>query len=88
MAAVVAGGARWRGLHALAVLIELDDGADRIDLGGTVWLAIAHPDGVAFRRSRIVGGAGLGAPGGGPELALDCLRRLLQGLPVVEWIDF
>jgi competence/damage-inducible protein CinA-like protein len=73
--------------HALAVLIELDAGADRIDLGGTVWLAIAHPEGVAFRRSRIVGGrewVRLGAA----ELALDCLRRFLQGLPVVERIDF
>ncbi len=78
--------------HALAVLIELDAGADRIDLGGTVWIAIAHPlrasdGGVAFRRSRIVGGrewVRLGAA----ELALDCLRRFLQGLPVVERIDF
>jgi nicotinamide-nucleotide amidase len=73
--------------HALAVLIELDTGADRIDLGGTVWIAIAHPEGVAFRRSRIVGGrewVRLGAA----ELALDCLRRFLQGLPVVERIDF
>lgn len=73
--------------HALAVLIELDAGADRIDLGGTVWLAIAHAGGVAFRRSRIVGGrewVRLGAV----ELALDCLRRFLQGLPVVERIDF
>jgi len=73
--------------HALAVLIELDAGADRIDLGGTVWIGIAHPDGVAFRRSRIVGGrewVRLGAV----ELGLDCLRRFLQGLPVVERIDF
>jgi nicotinamide-nucleotide amidase len=73
--------------HSLAVLIELDTGADQIDLGGTVWIAIAHPDGVAFRRSRIVGGRDwvrLGAA----ELALDCLRRFLQGLPVVERIDF
>jgi nicotinamide-nucleotide amidase len=85
--------------HALAVLIELDEGADRIDLGGTVWIAIAHPGvppveprnagggDVAFRRSRIVGGrewVRLGAA----ELALDCLRRFLQGLPVVERIDF
>jgi nicotinamide-nucleotide amidase len=83
--------------HALAVLIELDAGADRIDLGGTVWIAIAHPlraseggasdGGVAFRRSCIVGGrewVRLGAA----ELALDCLRRFLQGLPVAERIDF
>jgi nicotinamide-nucleotide amidase len=42
---------------------------------------------VAFRRSRIVGGrewVRLGAV----ELGLDCLRRFLQGLPVVERIDF
>lgn len=73
--------------HALAVLIELDTGADRIDLGGTVWIGIAHAGGVAFRRSRIVGGrewVRLGAV----ELGLDCLRRFLQGLPVVERIDF
>jgi nicotinamide-nucleotide amidase len=86
--------------HALAVLIELDEGVDRIDLGGTVWIAIAHPGvppvpgpgdagggDVAFRRARIVGGrewVRLGAA----ELALDCLRRFLQGLPVVERIDF
>ena len=73
--------------HALAVLIELDSGADRIDLGGTVWIAISHAGGVAFRRSRIVGGrewVRLGAV----ELGLDCLRRFLQGLPVVERIDF
>jgi len=73
--------------HALAVLIELDAGADRIDLGGTVWIGIAHAGGVAVRRSRIVGGrewVRLGAV----ELGLDCLRRFLQSLPVVERIDF
>jgi nicotinamide-nucleotide amidase len=73
--------------HALVVLIELDDGADRIDFGGTIYLAIATAAGAAFRRSRIVGGrewVRLGAV----ELALDCLRRFLLGLPVVERIDF
>ena len=73
--------------HALAVLIELDDGADRIDLGGTIWIGIATADRMEFRRSRILGGrewVRLGAV----ELALDCLRRFLQGLPVVERIDF
>ncbi|WP_428489934.1 CinA family nicotinamide mononucleotide deamidase-related protein [Rhodopila sp.] len=73
--------------HALAVLIELDDGADRIDFGGTIWIAIATASRVAFRRSRILGGrewVRLGAV----ELALDCLRRLLHALPVVERIDF
>jgi len=73
--------------HALAVLVDLDEGPDRIELGGTICLAIAAPDGVASRRSRIVGGrewVRLGAV----ELGLDCLRRQLQGLPVYERTDF
>lgn len=73
--------------HALALLIELDEGTDRIDLGGTIWIGIATADRIEFRRSRILGGrewVRLGAV----ELGLDCLRRFLQGLPVVERIDF
>jgi len=73
--------------HALAVLIDLDDGPDRIDFGGTICLAIAGADDVASRRSRILGGrewVRLGAV----ELGLDCLRRYLHGLPVTERIDF
>jgi nicotinamide-nucleotide amidase len=73
--------------HALVVLIDLDEGADRIDFGGSIWIAIATAEEVAFRRSRILGGrewVRLGAV----ELGLDCLRRYLQGLPVVERIDF
>jgi nicotinamide-nucleotide amidase len=73
--------------HALAVLIDLDEGADRIEFAGTVCLAIATADDVASRRSRIVGGrewVRLGAV----EMGLDCLRRYLQGLPVYERIDF
>jgi nicotinamide-nucleotide amidase len=73
--------------HALVVLIDLDAGADRIDFGGTIWIAIATGKEVAFRRSRILGGRDwvrLGAV----ELGLDCLRRFLQDLPVVERIDF
>jgi nicotinamide-nucleotide amidase len=73
--------------HALAVLVDLDDGPDRIEFGGAVCLAIATGQDVASRRSRIVGGrewVRLGAV----ELGLDCLRRALQGLPVVERIDF
>ena len=73
--------------HALAVLIDLDDGPDRIDFGGTICLAIATGSEVASRRSRIVGGrewVRLGAV----EMGLDCLRRHLQGLPVYERIDF
>jgi len=73
--------------HALAVLVELDAGADRMDFGGTICLAIATAHDVASRRSRIVGGrewVRLGAV----EMGLDCLRRYLQGLPVQERIDF
>jgi nicotinamide-nucleotide amidase len=73
--------------HALAVLIEVDDGPDRIDFGGSIHLAIAAPEGVASRRARIQGGRDwvrLGAA----ELGLDCLRRHLQGLPVTERTDF
>jgi nicotinamide-nucleotide amidase len=73
--------------HALAVLIDLDDGPDRIDFGGTICLAIATEDAVESRRSRILGGrewVRLGAV----ELGLDCLRRQLYGLPVTERIDF
>jgi len=73
--------------HALAVLIDLDQGPDRIEFGGTVCLAIATESGAVSRRSRILGGREwlrLGAV----ELGLDCLRRHLQGLPVYERTDF
>jgi nicotinamide-nucleotide amidase len=73
--------------HALAVLIDLDPGADRIEFAGTICLAIASDGEVASRRSRIVGGRDwvrLGAV----EMGLDCLRRYLQDLPVYERIDF
>jgi len=73
--------------HALAVLIDLDEGPDRIEFGGTICLAIATEAEAASRRSRILGGrewVRLGAV----EMGLDCLRRYLQGLPVYERIDF
>jgi nicotinamide-nucleotide amidase len=73
--------------HALAVLIDLDTGPDRIDFGGTICIAIATEGEVESRRSRILGGrewVRLGAV----ELGLDCLRRQLYGLPVTERIDF
>jgi nicotinamide-nucleotide amidase len=86
--AVARAGQRHTGsTHALAVLIDLDEGADRIEFAGTVCLAIATEHEVASRRSRIVGGrewVRLGAV----EMGLDCLRRYLQGLPVYERIDF
>lgn len=73
--------------HALAVLIGLDTGPDRMDLGGTICIGLVGPGQRAFRRSRILGGrewVRLGAV----ELGLDCLRRFLSDLPVVERIDF
>ena len=73
--------------HALAVLIEVDDGPDRIDFGGSIHLAITDGNRVESRRSRIYGGRDwvrLGAV----ELGLDCLRRYLQDLPVTEHTDF
>ena len=79
--------AHTKATHALVVLIDLDEGADRIEFAGTVCLAIATVNDVASRRSRIVGGRDwvrLGAV----EMGLDCLRRYLQGLPVTERIDF
>ena len=73
--------------HALAVLIQLDDGPDRIEFGGTICIGIAAPDGGATRQARILGGRDwvrLGAV----EMGLDCLRRFLQHLPVEQRIDF
>jgi len=73
--------------HALAVVVDIDEGADRIELGASIHLAIATEAEAASRRARIVGGrdwARLGAV----ELGLDCLRRFLLGLPVTERIDF
>jgi nicotinamide-nucleotide amidase len=73
--------------HALAVLVELDDGADRIEYGGTISIGIADGNGTVSRQARMLGGRDwvrLGAT----DLAIDCLRRHLTGLPVDERIDF
>ena len=73
--------------NALVVLIELDDGADRIEFGGTINIGLADADGVIARTARMLGGRDwvrLGAT----DLGIDCLRRRLQGLPVDERIDF
>jgi nicotinamide-nucleotide amidase len=89
MAAAVAAAIRQQAgaSHALAVLVDVDEGADRNDLGGTISLAVVTAQGVATRRSRIAGGrewVRLGAI----EMGLDSLRRYLLGLPVDERIDF
>ncbi|HEX5455558.1 MAG TPA: CinA family nicotinamide mononucleotide deamidase-related protein [Stellaceae bacterium] len=86
-AAAAAASSQSGASHALAVLIELDDGPDRIDFGGSICIAVAAGGEVETRRSRILGGrewVRLGAV----ELGLDCLRRKLYGLPMSERIDF
>ena len=73
--------------HALSVLVDVDDGPERSEFGGTICIGVATENDVAVRRSRIVGGRDwvrLGAV----EMGLDCLRRYLQGLPIDERIDF
>lgn len=78
---------RTHATYALAVLGEIDEGADRIDLGGTICIAIASENEVVTRHSRMLGGREW-VRVGAVEMALDCLRRYLQGLPVDERIDF
>ena len=89
IAAAVATAARQQAgvTHALAVLVDMDPGPDRNDLGGTISLAVAAAHAAVTRRSRIAGGrewVRLGAV----EMGLDCLRRYLQGLPLRERSDF
>src|SRR3989442_3939734 len=73
--------------HALAVLIEVDDGPDRIDFGGSIHLAIAAKEGVESRRSRIYCGRDLGRLAA-VDLRLHCLRRYLHSVPVTQPDDF
>jgi nicotinamide-nucleotide amidase len=73
--------------HALAVLVDLEDGADSMALGGTICLAVVTANEAVWRQSRLTGGRDwvrLGAV----EMGLDSLRRYMQGLPVQERIDF
>ncbi len=73
--------------HALVVLLELDEGADRPDMGGTICIGLADASGAVTRQARLVGGRDW-VRIGATELGLDCLRRHLLGLPVDERIDF
>jgi nicotinamide-nucleotide amidase len=73
--------------HALAVLMQLDPGADRPDFGATVTVQIADSGAMVQRVARLVGGRDW-VRTGATELGLDCLRRHLLGLPVDERIDF
>jgi nicotinamide-nucleotide amidase len=72
---------------ALVVLLELDEGADRPDMGGTICIGLADANGTVTRQARLVGGRDW-VRIGATELGLDCLRRHLLGLPVDERIDF
>ena len=89
LAASVAGAARRQGgaTHGLAVLVDMQVDADGREVSGTVTVAIAAGDGLATRTSHMAGGRDW-VRSGAIEMALDCLRRLLQGLPVEEKIDF
>lgn len=73
--------------HALAVLVQLDEGTDRLDFGATIAVGIADARGTVSRQARLVGGRDW-VRVGAVELGLDCLRRHLFGLPVDERIDF
>src|SRR3546814_3062688 len=76
-----------RASHALAVLVALDDGVDRTELGGTICIGVADGTGAATRGARLLGGPDW-VRMGAAELVLDALRRHLLGLPVDERIDF
>ena len=89
LAAGVAQAARRQGdaTHGLAVLVDMQTGADGREEGGAIALAVAAEDGTVGRCSYLAGNRDwvrLGAI----EMALDSVRRLLQGLPVDERIDF
>lgn len=73
--------------HAMVLLLELDEGADRPDMGGTICIGLADESGAVTRQARLVGGRDW-VRIGATELGLDCLRRHLLGLPVDERIDF
>ena len=73
--------------HALRLAIQLDEGPERPDWGGTVTIAVADAKGTVSRQARLVGNRDW-VRAGAVEMALDCLRRHLSGLPVDERIDF
>ena len=73
--------------HGLAVLVDMQADADGRGESGTISVAIATEDNLAVRSSLLAGGRDW-VRSGAIEMALDCLRRLLLGLPVDEKIDF
>jgi nicotinamide-nucleotide amidase len=73
--------------HALRLAVQLDDGPERPDWGGTISISIADAGGMVQRHARLIGNRDW-VRAGAVEMALDCLRRHLGGLPVDERIDF
>ncbi len=73
--------------HGLAALCRLYPGRGRDNFNGSVCVAIATDSETVSRRSRLAGNLEwirLGAV----EMALDSLRRYLNGLPIKERADF
>jgi nicotinamide-nucleotide amidase len=73
--------------HGLAVLVSLEPASDTGTQNGTVYIALATPNGTVSREAKLAGirnWVRLGAI----EMGLDSLRRHLQGLPLEERTDF
>ncbi|MBL6454068.1 CinA family nicotinamide mononucleotide deamidase-related protein [Belnapia sp. T6] len=73
--------------HALAVLVRMEVGAEGTETGGAITIGLVGSETTTVREARLVGGRDwvrLGAA----EMALDCLRRHLLGLPTDEGLDF
>ena len=73
--------------HGLAVLVDMQVDTDGRGESGAISVVIATEDSLAVRSSILAGGRDW-VRSGAIEMALDCLRRLLLGLPVDEKIDF
>jgi hypothetical protein len=72
--------------HALVALAEQGD--DTQNATPTFCFVIAAGDEIHIRRNRLRFGDIDMLREGAAEMALDSLRRLLQGLPIAEAIDF
>lgn len=70
--------------HGLAVLI----GPQEVSAQGWVYIAISRKDEAFNVRSACIVGGAQRVRVGGVEMGLDCLRRILAGLPVEDLIDF
>ncbi len=73
--------------HSLALLQSQETIDDNTRSGAHIYIAIATPQGTVKRQARFMGGIEW-VQLGSVEMAIDCLRRCLLGLPVDEKIDF